>query len=178
MIRTTRTTAVVIIPVPLAAFVILFGFPDRTPQLWAWTIRPDTTAVTIGSGYLGGAWFFFRVARNREPGRVVGGLAAASVYTTLPGLATLLHRDRFNHDHVDAASRPGWTVSRRTWAAAVERSPGRRATPGWPQAASPRQGAGPLPFLARERPSGLLHVPEDSIKRQHVFTIQCGYHHC
>jgi hypothetical protein len=100
MVRATRITAVVIIPVLLAAFVILFGFPDRTPELWAWTIRPDMTAVTIGAGYLGGAWFFFRVARNRDPGRVVGGLVAASAFTALLGLATFVHWDRFNHDHV------------------------------------------------------------------------------
>lgn len=100
MRRTTKVTAVVIMPVLTAAWAVLYLFPGRTTQLWAWTIRPDMTAVTLGAGYLGGAWFFWRVATSDEPRRVVGGLAAAAVFTTMLGVATFLHWDRFNHDHV------------------------------------------------------------------------------
>ena len=100
MLKATKVTALIIIPVLCAAFVILFFFPDRTGQLWAWTMRPDMTPINMGAGYLGGAWFFTRVATGRHPGRVVGGLAAASVFTALLGLGTLVHWDRFNHDHV------------------------------------------------------------------------------
>lgn len=100
MLTATKVTALVIIPVLVAAFVILFFLPDRTDELWAWTMRPDMTPINMGAGYLGGAWFFTRVATNRHPGRVVGGLAAASVFTLLLGLGTFLHWDRFNHDHV------------------------------------------------------------------------------
>ncbi len=100
MLKATKVTALVIIPVLCAAFVILWFFPDRTPQLWAWTMRPDMTPINMGAGYLGGAWFFTRVATNRHPGRVAGGLAAASVFTLLLGVATLLHWDKFNHDHI------------------------------------------------------------------------------
>ncbi|HET9442215.1 MAG TPA: hypothetical protein VFO65_02760 [Acidimicrobiales bacterium] len=100
MTRTTKVTATVIMPVLLAAFVILFGFPRRTEQLWAWTIAPPMTAITVGAGYLGGVAFFARVARARQPHRVVGGLAAATVFTTMLGVATFVHWDKFNHDHV------------------------------------------------------------------------------
>ena len=93
-------TAVVIIPVLCTAFVFLWGFPGRTEQLWAWTMRPDMTPINMGAGYLGGAWFFFRVATNHHPKRVVGGLAAATVFTSMLGLATLIHWEIFNHDHV------------------------------------------------------------------------------
>ncbi|MEO5678912.1 MAG: hypothetical protein ABIS47_04505 [Acidimicrobiales bacterium] len=100
MLTTTKVTALVIIPVLVAAFVILFGFPGRTDELWAWTMRPDMTPITMGAGYLGGAWFFTRVATNRHPRRVAGGLGAASAFTALLGLATLLHWEKFNHTHV------------------------------------------------------------------------------
>jgi len=100
VLTTTKVTALVIIPVRIAAFVILFFFPGRTEELWAWTIHPDMTPMNMGAGYLGGAWFFTRVATNRHPGRVAGGLAAASVFTLLLGLATFLHWGKFNHDHV------------------------------------------------------------------------------
>lgn len=87
-------------PVLLAAWVILFLFPSHTDDLWAWTIRPRMSAVTMGAGYLGGVWFFFRVARTEDPHRVAGGLMAATVFTTLLGVATVVHWDKFNHDHV------------------------------------------------------------------------------
>jgi len=100
VLTTTRVTALVIIPVLVAAFVILFLFPGRTEALWAWTIHPDMTPINMGAGYLGGAWFFTRVATNHHPRRVAGGLGAATAFTFLLGLATLLHWDRFNHAHV------------------------------------------------------------------------------
>ncbi len=100
MLTTTKVTALVIIPVLGAAFVILFFFPGQTDRLWAWTMRPDMTPITMGAGYLGGAWFFTRVATNHHPGRVAGGLGAATVFTALLGLATIVHWEKFNHTHI------------------------------------------------------------------------------
>jgi len=100
VLTTTKVTALVIIPVLCAAFVILFLFPGHTDRLWAWTIHPDMTPINMGAGYLGGAWFFVRVATNRHPGRVAGGLGVASVFTLLLGLATFLHWDKFHHRHI------------------------------------------------------------------------------
>jgi len=100
VLTTTKVTALVIIPVLGAAFVILFLFPGQTDRLWAWTIHPDMTPITMGAGYLGGAWFFTRVASNRHPGRVAGGLGAATVFTLLLGVATFLHWDKFHHRHI------------------------------------------------------------------------------
>lgn len=100
MPRTRRITALVIMPVLLAAWVILFLFPTRTEQLWAWTIRPSMSAMTMGAGYLGGVWFFCRVARASQAHQVAGGLLAATIFTTLLGVTTVVHWDRFNHDHV------------------------------------------------------------------------------
>ena len=100
MLKATKITALVIIPVLCTAFVFLFLFPGRTEQLWAWTMRPDMTPINMGAGYLGGAWFFTRVATNRHPRRVAGGLGAATVFTGMLGLATLIHWEVFNHDHV------------------------------------------------------------------------------
>lgn len=100
VLRTTKATALVIIPVLCAAFVILYLFPGDTDRLWAWTIHPDMTAITMGGGYLGGAWFFTRVATNQHPARVAGGLGAATAFTFLLGLATFLHWDKFHHQHI------------------------------------------------------------------------------
>jgi hypothetical protein len=100
MITTTKVTALIIIPVLCAAFVILFFFPGSTDRLWGWTMRPDMTPINMGAGYIGGAWFFTRVLLNKHPRRVAGGLGAATVFTGLLGIATFMHWDKFNHDHV------------------------------------------------------------------------------
>ena len=64
----TRALAVVLVPILLTAFVILYGFPADTGRLFAWTIRPDLTPMVLASAYLGGAWFFVRVVRRAAMG--------------------------------------------------------------------------------------------------------------
>ena len=87
-------------PVLTAAFVILYLFPGRTRQLWAWAISPSMSALTMGAGYVAGAYLFFRAATARAWHRVAVGFIGAWLFATLLGVATLLHWDKFNHDHV------------------------------------------------------------------------------
>lgn len=96
----TRWVSVAIVPVLAAAFVILFGFPGRTADLWAWTIRPEMTSTFMGAGYLAGAYFFVRVARGRRWHEVGAGFPAITVFASLLLAATVLHWDKFNHDHL------------------------------------------------------------------------------
>ena len=96
----TRWTATLIVPVLAAAFVLLYLFPGRTQELWAWTIAPTMTAMFMGGGYLAGAWFFARVASGRSGHQALVGLVGTSLFATMLLGATILHWDRFNHDHV------------------------------------------------------------------------------
>ncbi|MGI8778549.1 MAG: hypothetical protein ACR2LJ_14485 [Acidimicrobiales bacterium] len=96
----TRWVSIGIVPVLCAAFVILYLFPDRTTQLWAWTIHPTMTAMMMGGGYLAGAWFFARAATASQGHKVLEGLLGTTVFTSLLLGATLLHWDTFNHGHV------------------------------------------------------------------------------
>ncbi|MCA1692497.1 MAG: hypothetical protein LC733_09975, partial [Actinobacteria bacterium] len=82
------------------AFVILYLFPDRTQKLWGWTIRLSMSALIMGGGYLAGAYFFTRVVRSREWHRVGVGFPAITVFSSVLMVATVLHWERFNHDHV------------------------------------------------------------------------------
>ncbi len=100
LLAPTWWTAVCIVPVLVAAWTILYLFPGRTEQLWAWTIKPDMTAIVMGGGYLSGAYFFARVARDRRWHRVHVGFLATTLFTSMLLGATLLHWDRFNHGHV------------------------------------------------------------------------------
>jgi hypothetical protein len=95
-----RWVAALIVPVLTAAFVILYLFPGRTRQLWAWTIMPSMSALVMGAGYGAGAHLFLRAATAREWHRVSVGFLGAWLFASLLGVTTILHWDRFNHDHV------------------------------------------------------------------------------
>lgn len=100
LLLATRLLAAVIIPVLVAAFTILFGFPGSTRRLWAWTIRPGLASLVMGGAYLAGAWFFARGLYVGRWHRVAVGWLAVIPFTTLLGIATFIHWDKFNHHHV------------------------------------------------------------------------------
>lgn len=95
----TRWTSALVTPVLLAAGIILYGAPNRTEDLWAWTVRPEPTALAVGGGYLAGAVFFLRATRSSAWHRLRVGIFGAAVLSALLLLTTVLHWDRFNHDH-------------------------------------------------------------------------------
>jgi hypothetical protein len=96
----TRALSIVIIPFLLVAFVVLFIFPDDTKRLFAWPIKPRMTPMVLGSVYLGGAYFFLRAARATQWHRVKAGFVPVGTFATLMGIATVIHWDKFTHDHV------------------------------------------------------------------------------
>lgn len=96
----TRRLAAFIVPFLVVAFVVLFGFPRDTDRLFAWTINPPMTPMTLGAVYLGGSYFFVRVFRARRWHEVKAGFVAVGTFASLMGVATVLHWDKFNHDHV------------------------------------------------------------------------------
>ncbi len=100
ILKVTRAIAIAITPVLTAAFVILFLFPTRTSQLWAWTIESRMMTMLMGGGYLAGAYYFFRVATGRQWHRIGVGIPAITLFATLLGATTFVHWDRFNHDHI------------------------------------------------------------------------------
>ena len=96
----TRGLSLFIVPFLVAAFVILYLFPEHTPRLWAWTIQATMTSMVLASAYLGGAYFFVRVVRERHWHEVATGFLAVTAFASLLGIATLLHWGIFDHDHV------------------------------------------------------------------------------
>ena len=92
----TRILAVVILPFLVVAAFLLFVFPDRTGELFAWAIDPPLSAFLLASAYLGGISFFACVALERRWHRVQHGFPAVVVFATALLVATLLHLDRFS----------------------------------------------------------------------------------
>src|SRR5690242_3228272 len=93
----TRWVAAIIVPFLVAAFIILYLFPDHTLALFAWGIQPRMSAMMLGAAYIGGAYFFVRVATNARWHEVHIGFLPVTTFATLLGIATILHWDRFNH---------------------------------------------------------------------------------
>jgi hypothetical protein len=96
----TRVLAVTIVPFLLVAVAVLYPWPKDTGRLFAWQIKPTMTAMVLGSAYLGGAYFFFRVAIAKTWHSVKGGFISVAVFASLMGVATIIHWDRFRHGHV------------------------------------------------------------------------------
>jgi hypothetical protein len=96
----TRALSAFIVPFLVVAFVVLYGFPRDTDRWFAWTIAPPMTPMTLGAVYLGGAYFFVRAFRATAWHTVKAGFVAVGTFASLMGVATVIHWDRFNHDHV------------------------------------------------------------------------------
>ncbi|SDH61960.1 hypothetical protein [Microbacterium pygmaeum] len=94
----TRVVAAVILPFLLIAAVLLYGFPTRTGELFAWPIDPPLTAYMLASAYVGGIWFFIRVVGPTRWHRVAPGFPAVVVFAGALLVATLLHLDKFSQN--------------------------------------------------------------------------------
>jgi hypothetical protein len=100
----TRWLAAFIVPFLVVAFALLYGWPDDTARLFAWTIRPRMTPMLMGAGYIAGAYFFVRVLAGGRLSvswhRVTCGFLPVTAFASSMAVATALHWDRFNHAHV------------------------------------------------------------------------------
>ncbi|WP_019182013.1 hypothetical protein [Microbacterium yannicii] len=94
----TRWVAIAIIPFLVIAAFLLFAFPTRTGELFAWPIDPPLTAYVLASAYVGGIWFFIGVVRANQWHRVRHGFPAVVVFAGALLAATLLHLDRFSQN--------------------------------------------------------------------------------
>ena len=96
----TRGLSLFIVPFLVVAWVILYLFPGHTAQIWAWAIPSTMTSMVLASAYLGGAYFFVRVAGERHWHHTGTGFLAVTTFAGLLAIATLLHWDKFLHHHV------------------------------------------------------------------------------
>jgi len=97
ILAATHWASLGIFVILVPALVILWGLPSRTADAWAWPIKPEYTAIFLGSGYGAGAYFFLRTFLSRRWNPSAAGVLGAAVFAALMLIATLLHWDKFNH---------------------------------------------------------------------------------
>lgn len=95
----TRWVARFIIPFLVVAFLVLYGFPTRTTEFFAWTIRPEMTPIIMGAGYGAGVYFFYRVSTVDSWYKVAPAFLGIATFTWFMAIATVLHWGNFNHSH-------------------------------------------------------------------------------
>lgn len=100
ILSVTRWIAALVIPFLVVAFVILFIFPYQTEMLFAWKIQPSMSAMMLGSAYAGGIYFFAGVLQSKQWHQIKVGFLPVITFASLLGIATILHWDKFNHNHI------------------------------------------------------------------------------
>ena len=103
----TRLVAIVVPPFLLVAFGILYVGHELAADLFAWAIKPQLTAMLLGSAYIGGVVFFLSSLALRSFHRFALGFPAVATFASLLLLTTALHFGQFLLD------RPAglvWTV--------------------------------------------------------------------
>lgn len=109
----TRRVALGVFVILVPAVIILWGFPGRTHDLWAWTIKPELTPIFLGSGYGAGAYFFLRNFRATRWHPSSADVVSAAAFAAAMLVATLIHFDKFNHGDAPPLATIafyGWTI--------------------------------------------------------------------
>lgn len=100
VLKSTRILASIIAPILIAAFIMLYLFPKDTGTLFAWPIKPTMSAMMLGATYMGGAYFFTKVAMTKKWHTVSLGFIPVTAFAGILGIATLLHWDLFTSGHI------------------------------------------------------------------------------
>jgi hypothetical protein len=96
----TRVLGAVIVPFLVVAFSLLYFFPDDTRHWFAWDVQPTITPLIMGAGYIAGAYFFVRVARETRWHRIQVGFLPVTAFTLFMAIGTFNHLDPFMTEHV------------------------------------------------------------------------------
>lgn len=94
----TRVAAATVAIVLALGWGVLYLEPVEGAERFAWPVRPEMTAVLMGSGYGSAVIFFLAVLFGRRWHRVTLGFLPTTVFIWLVSIATLLHWGLFSHD--------------------------------------------------------------------------------
>ncbi|MBT2247796.1 hypothetical protein JHV56_03645 [Arthrobacter sp. BHU FT2] len=111
MIRPMRWLLYIAAFLVFLAGLVLFVFPLRTAEWFAWTVNPPMTAVFLGAAYWASAGLEIIGARSASWESARLAVWPVFIFTTLTLAVTLVHLDRF---HLSPAA--GFLAQAATWA--------------------------------------------------------------
>jgi len=117
------------------AGLVLFVFPLRTDEFFAWTVNPPMTAVFLGAAYWSAAGLEVTGARSSSWDSARLAVWPVFTFTTLTLGVTLLHLDRF---HLSSDVAPTAQVAAWAWLAIYAIVPVAMLVISWMQIRSPR----------------------------------------
>jgi hypothetical protein len=112
------------------AGLVLFVFPLRTAEFFAWTVNPPMTAVFLGAAYWSAAGLEVTGARSANWSSARLAVWPVFVFTTLTLGVTLLHLDRF---HLSSDTVPTAQIASWAWLAIYATVPVAMLVIGWMQ---------------------------------------------
>lgn len=115
------------------AGLVLFVFPLRTAEWFAWTVNPPMTAVFLGAAYWSAAGLEVTGARSASWASARLAVWPVFIFTTLTLGVTLLHLDRF---HLSPDTGPLAQVATWAWLAIYAAVPVAMLVIGWMQVRS------------------------------------------
>lgn len=92
-----RSIALVVIPILLTAFLVLYLMPESNGDHFAWPVKPRMSSMMLGATYFTGVIYFTVVVRASSWHQVRLGMLPVTLFASLLGIATLLHWDKFSH---------------------------------------------------------------------------------
>ncbi|WHP57664.1 hypothetical protein QMY03_11860 [Arthrobacter sp. KFRI-F3372] len=144
------------------AGLVLFVFPLRTAEWFAWTVNPPMTAVFLGAAYWSAAGLEVTGARSSSWESARLAVWPVFVFTTLTLGVTLLHLDRF---HLSPENGPLARVATWAWLAIYAIVPVAMLVVSWmqirsrrPAATSVKPGRPVLPPVLRLLMAGIAGV--------------------
>jgi hypothetical protein len=123
------------------AGLVLFVFPLRTWEWFAWTVNPPMTAVFLGAAYWSSAGLEVTGARSASWDLARLAVSPVFVFTTLTLGVTLLHIDRF---HLSSGTAAAAQVAAWAWLAIYALVPVAMLVISWMQVRSRRPAPKPV----------------------------------
>src|SRR5258708_7750965 len=80
-----------VVIVLITAALMLYLFPDKTAELFAWRIQPTMSALLMGAGYGAGAYYFARLFLGSKWHWFGIYFPPIATFTTILGIATILY---------------------------------------------------------------------------------------
>ena len=95
LIREFRLLFYAILGVIVPFGILLYFFPDRTGEYWAWVIPHPRSAILIGAAYIGAIAYYVLLLRQNDWKQTQNGMGGLIIFCVVLLIATMAHWNEF-----------------------------------------------------------------------------------